>query len=439
MMQKTQPKFLIYQSLRFLVISLGLSAFLSGKAQILEPVLFQNNYPFINHDSNRIDFHGDNRNFEIFYDKLQKTLMEGKGQVNIVSIGGSHIQADVMTGELRDKFQGLQGGICAGRGYVFPYRMAKTNNPSGYKFSFTGNWQTCRNTDRNRECNLGMGGINASTTDSNASFTIKINPEKPDFKFNSIKFYHQFSDSSLKIYINSSLVEKRISNPRLGYTEFIFKKYLDSLEVKIVKADSSDRFFELYGLNLQTSNPGIYYHNLGINGAAVPSFNRCLLLEQQLSSIKPDLVILGLGINDAYGKNFDPVFYEHNYDTLISRIRKSNPDVAILFTTNNDSYLYRKHVNRNGEKVREAMINLAQNHDAAVWDMYTVMGGLNSIVKWEKAGLARADKVHFTGEGYVLLGDMLFEALMKSFGDYLEYGVIPDYIYNEQLVKISAN
>jgi len=44
-----------------------------------------------------------------------------------------------------------------------------------------------------------------------------------------------------------------------------------------------------------------------------------------------------------------------------------------------------------------------------------LMGGYKSMLKWQKAGLANKDRVHFTNKGYVLLGDLMFEALMKSY------------------------
>ena len=42
------------------------------------------------------------------------------------------------------------------------------------------------------------------------------------------------------------------------------------------------------------------------------------------------------------------------------------------------------------------------------------MGGLKSMEKWQAAGLAQRDKVHLTRAGYLLLGDMLYEALEKE-------------------------
>ena len=42
------------------------------------------------------------------------------------------------------------------------------------------------------------------------------------------------------------------------------------------------------------------------------------------------------------------------------------------------------------------------------------MGGKDSVLKWRDAGLCKKDKLHFTQEGYVLLGDLLFNAIVED-------------------------
>jgi lysophospholipase L1-like esterase len=71
-------------------------------------------------------------------------------------------------------------------------------------------------------------------------------------------------------------------------------------------------------------------------------------------------------------------------------------------------------------KVQKAMRNLAKKYQSAYWDLYEVMGGRNSIKSWERAGLAKRDKIHFTPAGYILNADLLFEAIKLSYGNYLE-------------------
>ena len=51
-------------------------------------------------------------------------------------------------------------------------------------------------------------------------------------------------------------------------------------------------------------------------------------------------------------------------------------------------------------------------------DFFDIMGGLESMKKWEEAGLAKRDKIHFTEEGYAIIGDLMFNALMAGYVNY---------------------
>ena len=131
-------------------------------------------------------------------------------------------------------------------------------------------------------------------------------------------------------------------------------------------------------------------------------------------------MIFSVGINDAYDSQFTASNYEKNYDTLIQYFQTVSPNTALLFTTNNDSYFKRKYPNKKAEEVRTVMKNLATKYGGGVWDMYGLMGGLGSVRTWEKAGLAKKDKIHFTKAGYETVGDLLFEAIIKSYNDFLD-------------------
>ena len=184
--------------------------------------------------------------------------------------------------------------------------------------------------------------------------------------------------------------------------------------------DTIEKEFALYGVTLENQDPGICYHSIGVNGASVPSYLRCELFTKHLEIIKPDLVIFSVGINDAYDTQFTASNYEKNYDTLIKYFQTVSPNAALLFTTNNDSYFKRKYPNKKAEDVRDVMKNLAAKYGGGVWDMYGLMGGLGSVRTWEKAGLAKKDKIHFTKAGYETVGDLLFEAIIKSYNEFLD-------------------
>jgi len=378
-----------------------------------------NEYPFIRYDLNEMHRFGNDRYSQRFFEKLDTLLRTGEGRINIVQIGGSHIQAGTFSGQIRTRLQQLNGEMNAGWGFMFPYRIAHTNSPFGYYIRYTGFWRTCRNIEKRKNDLLGVGGISATTTSQKASLTLLLEKEnKLDYRFNTIRIFYDNDKANYAVSIDSSLVRQKTEGD--GFVEFQLNDLVDSLHISIQKTNDQPGSFSLYGLTTESASNGFLYHSIGVNGAHVPAFLRCQLFEKQLAQLKPDLVILGLGINDAYGRRFSQKRFEEHYSELIERIRRAAPNTAIVFTTNNDSYLYRRYVNKNGLKVEESMFNLAKKYQTGVWDMFEVMGGLNSIVLWQKNHLARYDKIHFTHEGYSLLGDLFFSALMQDFEKYLQ-------------------
>jgi lysophospholipase L1-like esterase len=378
-----------------------------------------NQYNFIRYDLNGVFNFGSDSHSQKFFEKLEKLVSTGEGRINVVQIGGSHIQAGTFSGQIRSRLQQMNGEMNAGWGFMFPYRIARTNSPFGYYIRYSGDWQSCRNVETRKSCTLGVGGISATTSSQKAELTILLEKENNlDYRFHKIRIFYENPDTNYIVSVDSSLVKSMVRTNE--YFDFELNTHVDSLTLTIQRPDTLNGSFALYGISTESAPNGFLYHSIGVNGASVPSFLRCDLFVEQLTLLKPDLVILGLGINDAYGRKFSQAEFESNYGGLISDIRKAAPETAIIFTTNNDSYLYRRYVNKNGEKVQQSMLKMAKDHDAGVWNMYEVMGGLNSVVLWEKNNLVQRDKVHFTREGYLLLGDLFFNALMKNFESYIQ-------------------
>jgi len=391
------------------------SFFLKGQNTLEPDSLFD----FVDFNENYIHFYNDESNLAIFYSKLDSLLKYKKGKVKILQIGGSHIQAEIWPDQIRKNFLELSDSINGGRGFVFPFKMAKTWNPKNHQIKYTGEWKAQRNSLLKHHEIWGVSGITVSTKDTLTSFSIGYKHDSlTNYTFNKIKIFHEISDTSFEVdLVSEKPLEKRI-NTKLGYTEFRLKNETDTLSIEIKKMKSEQNHFTLYGLSLENDQPGIVYTSIGVNGAKTSSFLRNELFVRQLETIKPDLVIFCLGINDAYNPDFCDTCYEENYDKLVSWFQAVNPNTNFLFVTNNDSYYKRKYVNKNVLKAREVMINLAKKHQAGMWDLFNVMGGMDSILKWKKNGYAKEDKLHFTNKGYQLIGDLMFAALMKDFTNY---------------------
>lgn len=400
----------------------------TGAASAQDDPLIVPQRAFIDQAANQLVFRGDSSAWEGYHNKVDKLMFEGRGQVNIVHIGGSHIQADMWSQELRYRMQSVVPGVRAARGFIFPYNMAKSNNPYWYFPEFSGAWTWVKNTQRADSTQLGLAGYSATTRDTLTNLKVSFRGEAyPGYTFDRVKVLHAM-DSSFAIEAwtkDSTITITQHTDAAAGFTELTYSAQTDTLFLRFVKRDPAQKRFTLYGITLETDDPGFVYHAIGVNGASTPSYLRCQRFSDDLALLKPDLVVFSIGINDAHDPDFSAERYERNYDELISRVKRVAPDAAILLTTNTDSYINKRTVNPNGHAVRDVMLRLSAKHGCAVWDTYGVMGGPGSIARWEDAGMAKKDRVHLTRPGYVLLGDLLFSAMMEKYGEHVKRSAKP--------------
>lgn len=373
-------------------------------------------YDFVRYDLNRITQFKDSSLFEAFYEKMDRLFERGEGKINIVQFGGSHVQADIHTGRLRTRLQTFYPGVKGARGFLFPFKAAGTNNPFNYSVQYYGTWRACRNVQA-IPCDLGVAGISITTSDSLSGFTVYSDTRYAEpYDFNRVRIYHNTDNIAHEIQVGKPEDVAFVwTNHKAGYTEFILKRYLDTLNVRIVRSPYCTGDFTLYGFQMLTDDPGFVFHSIGVNGAAVPSYLKCVYFVKQLRALEPDLVIFSIGVNDAHGSNFSPAAFEANYEKLIAMVREAAPKTAILFITNNDTYFRKKIVNPNATAVRDVMNRLATRYGYGVWDLFSIMGGYGSMATWDKNGLAASDRIHFTRAGYTLIGDLLFDALVKGY------------------------
>ncbi len=385
-------------------------------------------FAFVDKNAENIIFpSGDTNAYKALFDKLDNLIFEGKGNINILHMGGSHIQAGTFSNRIRANLLSSFPGLVGSRGLIFPFSAAKTNNPHNYKTTFTGTWDATRNVLREPKYPLGLSGMCIATSDNNATISIKMRPNGEPFVYDFNKVYVLgYSDSGymqVRLQIQDTVIVEGIYDSlKLAYC-FELDNYVDSFKLFFSKKDSLWEPFYLRGFWLDNGMPGISYIDIGVNGASIPSYLKCIYLEKDLAFVKPDLCIFSIGINDASGADFDTNYFINNYKELIRRIRTVSPDCMILFTTNNDSYrkIGRRYVNNtNGELAQKAFFSLAKQYNTGVWDLFTYMGGLTSIKKWENYSLAQKDKIHFTSQGYMLLGDLVYNAIVREYVKHLK-------------------
>ncbi len=376
-------------------------------------------YPFIKYSENIISCPKEDDYLESFYQKLDSIMLMGKGQINIVHIGGSHIQADLYTHQTRMHLQSLQYDMNGGRGFIFPFKIAKTNNPWNYKVSYTGDWSFCKNIKIKSGCKLGLSGYSVTTQDNSATINISLNSDSTtSYYYTRLKVFHEKTDYKIGVQYRDSIYSG-IYDSIAGYSFFILPK-TSTLDLVINKPENSNSEFTLYGLSFETDDPGIVYHSIGVNGARLSSYLNCDLYKKHIAALHPDLVIFSIGTNDGNTKYFDKIKYHSEYFNLIQETLEACPNAKIMITVPNDAYYYKRYVNKNTIQIQDAIYSLAKENNYAVWDFFNIMGGLNSSQTWYDYGIMKYDRIHFNLKGYLIKGDLFTTALLKGWEQNLE-------------------
>lgn len=174
-------------------------------------------------------------------------------------------------------------------------------------------------------------------------------------------------------------------------------------------------------------NQLIAYTDMGVNGATCLTFTHPTRIEA-IAERQPELLILSFGTNESHNRRYNAVVHYHQLDELIKLLRAVMPDVPILLTTPPGSYeSFRQRNRRRTYSVNPRTANVVKTirkyaNDAklAVWDMFTIAGGKEAASEnWWEAGLMRPDHVHFLPEAYVLHGELLYEAIINAYNDYV--------------------
>ena len=338
--------------------------------------------------------------------------------VKVLHIGDSHIQADFFSGQIRQYLQVRFGN--AGRGLIFPYRAAGSNEPADISSSTKGNWKSKRNVHIDNPLPIGISGFTLHTQDNFAELKLKINNRFFDYSFNKITLFHQKGDSCFDF----ALFDK--NNHKIGYinssdrelNRFTSTVKLDRLQDEInfltVKTMKTQQFTNIYGIILENNYPGVLYNTVAANGAAVYHYNQSKYFAEQLKAIKPDLIIVSLGSNEALSPPFFRKFFKKQLEIFTNHLKAGNPGVCLLFTTPPDSYLKKKFRNKNVPNVREEIVDFCKEKNIAYWDLFEISGGYASMDNWIKYKLAQQDKIHYTAKGYYIHANLFLNSFEKS-------------------------
>lgn len=179
---------------------------------------------------------------------------------------------------------------------------------------------------------------------------------------------------------------------------------------------------------MQKAFGALVYTDVGINGATCFSYAHSKSVKK-ITDLHPDLLILSFGTNESHNRSYNSLLYYRQMDDLVRMFRESLPGVPMLLTTPPGSYERFRRRRRRTYKVNprtaaavRTIHKYADENGLAVWDMYNILGGPSrACLNWQEAGLMRPDHIHYLPEGYLLQGELFYQALIKAYNNYVEY------------------
>lgn len=376
-------------------------------------------YPFLDTALNTINFNGDD--WSVLGERF-RSAAQGKGKFSVLYLGDSHVQADFGGAVVRSVLS--ESSRPAGRGLVVPFKLASTNEPVDYAMSLG-------------KCDYTSSRLLKKPWNTDMPFTgIGVRPDAETFavdvscrtSFSTMDFYYTGPEPAVRAVVAESGDTLRWSGMSRGDGRTALR--LDTLVNRAVVNFDGGGATTFAAVELLADTVGTVVHSIGNNGATYSSYLGIDGFGKGIASLSPDLIVVALGTNEAFGKLSATGFTE-SVDRLVRSLRVSCPEAKLLLVTPVECFrtVYRrskaskgrrsrrravKTVNTDILQVRNLLLDYAGSHSVPVYDHYAVAGGKGAADKLKSAGLLGRDGVHFTAGGYRLWGNLLGGALLEN-------------------------
>ncbi|MFL9844885.1 SGNH/GDSL hydrolase family protein [Flavobacterium rhizosphaerae] len=362
-----------------------------------------------------------------FYQKLVQLEKSGEGNVRIAYFGDSMTDGDLIVKDLRAALQARFGG--QGVGFV-NITSESAASRSTLTHQFSNNWKTQSYLNvKHPEKPFGVSGYVFFTKHDT------LNPvwvKYKSVKFNNISqlndpvlFYGHSENTTASVHYitgNDTVIKKlnpvnRLNTLRLGNSATSFR-------AEFFAADS----IPLYGFNFDDGR-GVHvdnFSNRGNSGLPISILNKPLMKAFN-EKLGYDLIILHYGTNVLNYGTYDYYWYEKKMGVVVNHLKECFPGVSILIISTADkSTKYGTEMQTDSAVVplTRAQKRYALNNKAGYINLYMLMGGNGSMVKWADTipALANKDYTHFNYRGAKKVAGIIYNELNKGYEDYKKLG-----------------
>lgn len=331
-----------------------------------------------------------------------KLRTAARAPVNIVQFGDSHTAADMFSGELRRLFQQDYGN--GGIGLVSAIPVPGTRYEQVVLKAAESQWKLVSARNQQSE-QFPLGGYLALPQVDKAA--VRIDARQPDEQRYRVSALYQAQQHSGLHARDEQNPDRRVMLAATGGA-WRFSPLLNNARLPLELSVEAPAGLALGGWFIQgQKNAGVTLSALGINGAQLAVMNKWQAgWQDSLKGLRPDLVLLAYGTNEAFDPRFDPAQYREQLAQILGELRRQLPRAVIVLVGPPDS-IRQRGAQGCAARVPEALAGIvasqreeAKKVGALFWDWQGFMGGACSIEQWQARGLARGDLIHLTAEGY---------------------------------------
>lgn len=359
---------------------------------------------------------GDLRFFDPLFEALDRA---GEEPLRVIHYGDSQIEEDRITGTIRERLQERFGGNGPG---MMPARRHSTPRIGGNSTAELGRFFNYG--DASHRAGIRRYGpyadfVRLDTVASFSFYPVRSRDRRQN-SFERVTLLAGNVRSGLSVSVKG---DKKTVEPDGDALSFVRFELPDSTtRVSLTAAGYAD----LYGILLD-SKTGVRMDNVAMRGCSGTIFTS-MDADQLRSFYRTEnvrLILLQFGGNSVPYLNTDK-----GISTYLASIRKQirylqglAPEAKIIFVGPSDMATVVSGKRQSYPRLSGIVDSLrvsANACGAAYWDIYGVMGGENSMIRWVQArpALAGSDYVHFTLAGSQRVGEMFCDALFLYYDYY---------------------
>jgi lysophospholipase L1-like esterase len=354
-----------------------------------------------------------------FYEKLFQLETKHEGNVRIAYFGDSMTDGDMIVQDFRTNFQNEFGG--QGVGFVnITSESAGSRNSVKHEFSTNWKTQSYLNVKKPRSP-FGVNGHVFFANDTAHVEWVKYKASKlknlTDLN-NPTLFYGKSANKSGKIAlrVGNDTIYKKLSPNKLVNT-LVIGNTTKNLKVDFVKADS----IPVYGFNFDDGK-GVHvdnFSNRGNSGLPISTFNTEVMRQFQ-EKLGYDLIVLHYGTNVLNYGSLNYTWYEKRMKKVVNHLKECFPGVAILVVSTADKstkYDFEMKTDSAVVPLTTAQKKYAIQSGAGYVNLYTLMGGDGSMVKWveEVPASANKDYTHFNYRGAKKISSIIYNQIYSGY------------------------